>query len=127
VLPEFADGGTLPAAAGFGAAFQGGDQVGKMLSHVGGDSGAGAVEIEFASQFIGQQGEIKGLAVGQAGGQEITGSLGPGGFVVATRGHRCKPGPVTEPLMSEPIELGRADVQALRRRQRVELSAIEGG
>jgi len=127
VLPEFADGGALPASPGFGAAFQGGDQVGKPLSHVGGHGSAGAVKIEFASQFIGQQGEIKGLAVGQAGGQEIMGGLGPGGFVVATGGHRCKPGLVTEPLMPQPIELGRADMQALRRRQGVELAVIEGG
>jgi len=98
-----------------------------MLSHVSGDGGAGAVEIEFASQFIGQQGEIKGLAVGQASGQEIMGDLGPGGFVVATGGPGCKPGLVTEPLMSQPIELGWADVQTLRRRQSVELAAIESG
>src|SRR5580698_8442315 len=127
MLPEFADGGTLPAAPWLGAAFDGGNQMGKMKAHVSGDGGAGAGKIEFASQFIGQQEEIKGLAVGQAGGQEIMGGLGPGGFVVATGGHWCKSGPVTEPLMSQPIELGRADMQALRRRQGVESAVIEGG
>ncbi len=74
MLKEFADGGTLSAAPGFGATFQGGDQVGKVLADVG---GAGAVEIELASQFIGQQGEIKRLAVGQAVGREIMGGGGP--------------------------------------------------
>jgi hypothetical protein len=38
--------------------------------------------------------------VGQAGGQEFMGGLGPGGFVVTARGHRYKPGLVTEPAMS---------------------------
>lgn len=68
VLPEFADGGTLPTAAGFGTAFERGDQVRELLSDISGDGSTRTMEVEFASQFIGQQGKIQWPAMWQAGG-----------------------------------------------------------
>ena len=65
VLPEFADGGALPAAAGFGARLLGGNQLGEMEAHIVGHGGAGTMESKAAGQFIGEQGEVEGLAVGQ--------------------------------------------------------------
>lgn len=106
MLPEFADGGALPAAAGFGAAFEGWNQERKLLPDVSGHGGAGPMEVEFASQFIGQQGKIKRAAVRQEGGQEIVSGLGPGFFVVAAGSNGRKSGLVTKPLMAQPIELG---------------------
>jgi len=44
VLPEFADGGALPAAAGFGTRLLGGNQSGEMAAHIIGDGGAGALK-----------------------------------------------------------------------------------
>ena len=64
VLPEFADGTGLPAAAGFGPALGRGHLLGKMLADIGGDGGAGTGEVVAAGQFAGQEGEIERLAVG---------------------------------------------------------------
>ena len=70
VLPEFADGGALPAAAGFGAAFGRGQHMREVLPDVGSHGGTGAAEVEAAGQFVGQEGEVEGLTVGQEIGQE---------------------------------------------------------
>jgi len=48
VLPEFADGGGLPAAAGLGAGLLWSGELGKVLVNVSGDGGARAVEVEAA-------------------------------------------------------------------------------
>lgn len=50
------------------------------------------------------------------------GGLWPEGLVIATGGRGRKSGFVTEPLVSQPIELSGADVQALRGPQGVELA-----
>lgn len=63
VLPEFADGGALPSPPRFGAAFQGGDQMRKLLADIGGHGCAGAFEAKATLQFVSQQGEVEGLAV----------------------------------------------------------------
>lgn len=127
VLPEFADGGALPAATGFGAAFGCGDQVGKVLPDIGGDGGAGAMEAKLTGQFIDQQGEVEWLAIRQKSGQKIVGGLRPARFVIATGGCGRESGLVTEPLMAKPVELGRTDVQTLCGREGVELAGVEGG
>ena len=65
VLPQFADGSALPTASGLGATFGRGYQVGEVLADIGGHRGAGAMEVELAGQFVGQQREVQRLAVGQ--------------------------------------------------------------
>lgn len=127
VLPQIADRGALPAAARFGAAFGGWNQEREVLADISGHRGAGAMEIEFAGQFIGQQGEVKRVAVRQEGSEEIVSGLGPGFLVVAARNLGSKSGLLTEPLMAQPIELSGADVQTFCGRVRVELAGIKGG
>jgi hypothetical protein len=83
VLPEFADVGALPAAAGLGAGRLRGDMLGEVLLDVMGDGGAGTVEVPAASQFVGQEGEVEGLAVWEDVGQEIMSGLRPRGVMIA--------------------------------------------
>ncbi len=127
MLPEFADGRALPAAARLGAAFGGGNQMGKVLSDIGGDGGAGAMKVKLTGQFIGQQREVEGLAVRQKGSQKIVGGLRPVNFVVAAGGSGREASFVTEPLMAQSVELGRTEAQTLCGRERVELARVEGG
>ena len=46
VLPEFADGGALPTAAGFGARVLRGHELGEVLADISGHGRAGALEVE---------------------------------------------------------------------------------
>ena len=55
MLPEFAEAGAFPAAAGFEAWLGLADEVGKMLSDKGGDRLPMAFEFEAGGQFIGHQ------------------------------------------------------------------------
>ena len=126
VLPEFADGAGLPTAAGFGTAFGGGDLLGKMLADVGGHRGAGTVEVMTAGQFVGQQGEVERLAMGQKLDQEIVRRLGPGFFVVAAGGTELKARAVLKPLMAELVETGGTDHEPLGGGEGVERAVVEG-
>lgn len=63
MLPEFADVGALPATAGLGTGRLRGAVLGEVLLDVVGDGGAGTVEVQAASQFIGQEGEVERLTV----------------------------------------------------------------
>lgn len=55
VLPEFAQAGPLPAAAGFGARFGLAEEIGEMGSHKGRHRLPMALEAEAQGQFIGRQ------------------------------------------------------------------------
>src|SRR2546421_11502938 len=55
------------------------------------------------------------------------GFLGPVGFVIAAGGCWSEATFITKPLMAKAIKLSRADLQTLRRRERIELAGIEGG
>jgi len=55
VLPEFAQAGTFPAAASFGARFGLADEVGEMRSDKGGDRLTMALETESGGQLISHQ------------------------------------------------------------------------
>jgi len=127
MLPEFTNRRALPASAGFGAAFERGNQVRKVLANVGCDRGAGTAEVELTSQFIGQQGKVKRLAVRQNFGQKIVSGLGPRFLRLPPEAIGAKAGFVTEPLMTKAIELSRTDTQTLRGRKRVEFAGVEGG
>jgi hypothetical protein len=127
VLPEFADGGALPAAAGFGAAFWCGKGVGKVLADVGGDGGARAMELETPGQFVGEEGKVERLAVGQEVRQEGMSGRGPLGTMVAARGLEGEGALVSEPVMAQFVEAGAADHKALRGDAGIELAGIEGG
>lgn len=127
MLPEFADGSSLPAAAGFGAAFGRGDLQGKVLADISGDGRAGSLEVMATGQFVGQQGEIKWLTMGQERLEKIVNGLGPGSFVVAAGSSQVEAGTVLEPLMAQLIEAGGTDHQPLGGGEGVECASIEGG
>jgi hypothetical protein len=127
MLPEFADGRALPAAAGLGATFERGPPLGKVLAHVSGDGGRGAGEVKLAGQLVRQEREVERLAVGQDAGQEIMGGGWPGCFMIAAGRLGGESGFVAQPVVAEAVELGGTDVQPLRGGQCVELTCVEGG
>ena len=100
VLPEFTDSPGLPTAPGFGAAFGRRSSLRKVLTHVSGDGSAGTTEVMAAGQFIGQESEIKRLAMRQELRKKIVSGLRPSCFVVATGGGQFEPRAVSEPLMA---------------------------
>ena len=112
MLPEFAHGRALPAAAGFGPLFGRGQGVGEVLADVGGDRGTGAVEVETAGQFVGQERE---------------GGRGPAGMMIAAGGLEGEGVFVGEPLMAQFVEPGAAEHQALGGSGGIELAGVEGG
>ena len=125
VLPEFADGGALPAAARFGAGRLWSDEGREVLADVGGDGRAGAGEAETAVQFVGQEGEVERLAVGQTAGEEIAGGLRPRGVVVAAGGLREERAVVLQPLVAQLVETSRSDVQSLGGGEGIESAVVE--
>lgn len=127
VLPEFADGPGLPATTGLGAAVGAGDPLGKMLTDIGGDGSAGTVEVQSAGQFVGQQGEVERLAMGQKVRQEIVRSFGPGFLVVTARGGELETGTVLKPSVAQLIKTSRTDHQPLGGGNGIEGAVVEGG
>lgn len=111
---------------GLGPRGRAGTLLGEVLADIGGDGRAGAVEIELTGQFIGQEGEVERLAVGQHAGQVVVGGWRPRGLVIAAGRLGDKAGLVLEPLVAPPVELGRAEVKTLGGGQRVKLAGVEG-
>jgi len=127
VLPEFADGGALPAAAGFGARILRGNQFWEMEAHIFGHGGAGTMEVKASGQFIGEQGEVERLAVGQDV-LEVSDSLGGPEAAAGAAGRFGLEGLfVGQPAMAEAIELGRAYHQSLGGGGGIQLAEIERG
>jgi hypothetical protein len=126
VLPEFADVGALPAASGFGAGRLWRNVLGEVLLDVVGDGGPGAVEVQTTGQFVGQEGEVERLAVGEDVGQEVVGRRRPRGVVIAAGGPECEAGFVGQPLMAQFIESGPADHQAFGGGGGIQLTGVEG-
>jgi hypothetical protein len=125
VLPEFADVGALPAAAGLGAGRLRGDVLGEVLLDVMGDGRARTVEVQAASQFVGQEGVVEGLAVREDVGEEIVSGLRPGGVVIAAGRLGGEAGLVGEPPMAQFVEAGAADQQAFGGGVGIELAGVE--
>lgn len=100
VLPQFADGGGLPTATRFGAGSLSRHELGEVLADISGHGGAGAVEVETAGQFVGQEGKVEGLAVGKKVGQELVGRWRPRGVMVASGRLRLEGPAVLQPLMA---------------------------
>jgi len=84
VLPEFAHGSGLPAAAGLGSRSLGSDPLREMLADIIGHGGPRAMEIEALGQFVGHQGKVERLTVRQKFGQKLVGGGRPRGVVVAS-------------------------------------------
>ncbi|MBE0540725.1 MAG: hypothetical protein IH623_05010 [Verrucomicrobia bacterium] len=101
--------------------------LGEVLLDVVGDGGPGAVEVQTTGQFVGQEGEIERLAVGEDVGQEVVGRRRPRGVVIAAGRLGCEAGFIGQPLMTQFIEPGAADHQALGRGGGIQLTGVEGG
>lgn len=127
VLPEFANGAGLPAAAWFGAASGRADALWEMVADVGGDGGARAVKVQTAGEFVGEQREIERLAVRKKIRQEIVCGFGPGFFVVASGGGQLEAGAVLEPAMAQLVEAGGADHEPLSGGEGIERALVESG
>ena len=127
VLPEFADGGALPAAAGFGTRSLRGNQFWEMAAHIMGHGGAGTMEVKASGQFIGEQGEVEGLAVGQDVLEVSDGLGGPEAAAGSAGRFGVEGWFVGQPAMAEAIELGRADHQSLGGGGGIQLAEIERG
>jgi hypothetical protein len=97
VLPEFADAGALPAAAGLGAGCGGADQEWEVAAGVGGDGFTITVEGEAGGQFVGDELVIGRSLQGEEGLEELLDFVGPGGAMVTTGGSQEKGGGVLEP------------------------------
>lgn len=126
VLPEFPNGCDLPPATRFWTGFRRRNQMWKVLANVGRDCGPRAVEIEFASQFVGDERKVQWLTVREEISQKISSFLRPDRFMIAAGSCRGKTVFVREPLMTQAIELGLADIQALGGTKRIELARVEG-
>jgi len=101
VLPEFADGAGLPAAARLGAGLgSGSGESGQMLATPRGDGGAGAHEVETAGEFIGEEGEIERPTVRKELGGESGGLVGPGRGVITAAGLRVEGRRIAQPVLA---------------------------
>ena len=126
MLPKFANGGTLPTAAGLGAGGLRGDELGEVLAHVGGDGGARAVEVEAASQFVGQQGEVEWLRVRQKFGQEGVGRGWPSRPMIAAGRLRTEGPMVLQPLVPQLVKAGLGELQPLSGGGGIQAALVEG-
>jgi len=84
VLPEFAQAGAFPAAAGFGARCWLADKVGEMRPDKGRDRLPMAFETEAAGQFIGHQLKVGRFLQRDKIFEKLAGFRGPNWPVVAT-------------------------------------------
>lgn len=126
VLPQFADGADLPAAARFRAAFGRAHLLREVLTDVGGDGGAGTMKVVATGQFVRQESEIERLTMGKKLLEKIVSCFGPRAFVVAARAGQLEARGVLQPLMSQLVEPGRAQHEPLGGRESVEFALIEG-
>jgi hypothetical protein len=98
-----------------------------MEAHIFGHGGAGTMEVKVSGQFIGEQGEVERLAVGQDV-MEVSDCLGGPEAAAGSAGRFGVEGlSVGEPAMAEAIELGRADHQSLGGGGGIQLAEIERG
>ena len=84
MLPEFAQAGPFPAAAGLGEGCRGTHQERKVSAGVSGDRFAVTEESEAGGQFVGDELIVGRPLERQEGLQELLDLGGPGGAMVAT-------------------------------------------
>jgi hypothetical protein len=123
VLPEFADAGPLPAAAGLGDGGGRLDQTREMGSDVGGDRLAIPPEGEAGGQFIGQELEVGWPLKGQEGLQEALDVRWPWGSMVAAGNGRG--GLLMDPAEAEAEEVGPANIQTEACLGRIDQALVE--
>jgi len=125
VLPEFAEAGAFPTAAGFGVWFRRANEVGKMGADKGGDGLPMALEAEAVGQFIGHQLEVGGLLQRDKILKELTGLRWPIWPVAATGEPSVELGTVFQPTRAEPVKVRLADLEVLGGFGAVDLPSVK--
>src|ERR1039457_6279439 len=111
VLPEFAQAGAFPAAAGFGARFWLADEVGEMGSYKGGDRLPMTLETEAAGQVIGPQLKVGRFLQRDKLFEELAGLRGPLWPVAAPGEPRTERRAVLQPAGRWPVKVCWADLE----------------
>lgn len=125
VLPEFAQTGAFPAAAGFGARFGLADEVGEMGSDKGGDRLPMALETEAAGQFIGRELKVGRFLQRDKLFEELAGLGRPIRPVAAAGEMGAELRSVLEPAGAQSIKVRAADLEMERSLRAVDLAVVK--
>ena len=126
VLPEFAEAGTLPAAARFGPGRRGVDQEWEVAAGVGRNRFTVAVEGEAGGQLVGDQLVVGGPLEGQEGLEELLDLGGPGGVMAAPGESGGESRGLVKPAGAQAEEVSAADIQKFSGGEGVQVAAMEG-
>ena len=125
VLPEFAEAGALPAAAGFGARLRLADEVGKVCSDKSGDGLTMALETEADFQFIGYELKVRRFLQRDKIFEELARGRWPIWPVAATGEPDAELGAVLEPAGAESIKVCAADLEVVGGFHAVDLPVVK--
>ena len=125
VLPQFAQTGPFPAAAGLGRGRGRTDQEREVTVGVSGDGFAVALESETGGEFVGDELIVGRALEGQEGLQELLDLGGPGAAMVAAGEVEGESGRLLKPSGAQAKEVRPTDTQELGRGVRVEVAAVE--
>ena len=125
MLPQFAQAGAFPAAAGLGQGRGRADQQREVSAGVSGDGFAVADEGEAGGQFVGDELIVGRPLERQEGLQKLPDLGGPGGAMVAAGEAEGEGGGLPQPGGAQAEEVGPADAQELGGGVRVQVAAVE--
>lgn len=125
MLPEFAQAGPFPAAAGLGDGRGRTDQQREVSAGVSGDRFAVAYESKAGGQFVGDELIVGRSLERQEGLQELPDLGGPGGAMVATGEVEGEGGGLLQPGGAQTKEVRPTDAQELGGSVRVQVAAVE--
>ena len=125
VLPEFAQTGAFPAAAGFGARLWLADEVGEMRSDKSGDRLTMALETEADFQFIGHQLKVGRFLQRDKIFEELAGLRWPIWPVAATGELGAELRAILEPARAEPVKVRAADLEMVGGIRAVDLPVVK--
>ena len=125
VLPEFAQAGTFPAAAGFGARFWLAEEIGKMRSDKSGDRLTMAFETEAEGQFIGCQLKVGRFLQRDESFEELAGFRGPIWPVTAPGKLGAELRAALQPARAKAVKVRAADLAMMRSFRAVDLPVVK--
>jgi len=125
VLPEFAQAGAFPAAAGLGVRFWLADEVGKMGADKGRDRLPMALETKAAGQFIGHPLKVGRLLQRNKRLEELAGFRWPIRPVVATGALGGERSAFEEPARAKAVLVRATDLEMVGRFRGVDLPVVK--
>src|SRR6266478_2698472 len=125
MLPQFAQAGPFPTAAGLGVGRGRTDQEREVMAGVSGDRFAVALEGEAGSELVGDELIVGRALERQKGFKELLNLWGPGVSVVAAREVESEGVWFAKPSGTQAKEVSPTDAQELGSRVRVEIAAVE--